>query len=534
MVIDVEKLPDNTNSLKGLITDLVNKYHSLENEKKEQQLKYEILEEKFLTLQSKFFGSRSEKLNGNDEKQMWLFNEAELGSSLAAKEEKESDYITIAQHKRKKKGRKPLPAGLPRREIKHDLDEEEKNCPCCGKERPCIGQEETEELDIIPARIEVLKHIVYKYGPCDCEGFKARGIPEIKAASKPERLIPGSIVSPGLLAYILVNKFADSLPFYRQEKIFGRIGVEISRATMCNWTIRAAGRCVDLIDLFWQEIRSGPLIQMDETTVQVLKEAGREAEKKSYMWVTIGYKGDKKIIIYHYHQTRSGKIPLEILKAYEGYLQTDGYEGYNECGKQPGIKHAGCFAHARRKFFDASKLSKNTGSAHEALSYIRKIYVIEKQLRAQELSREDFVKKRKELVQPVLQRFNKWLKAKSIKVPPQIKLGQAVLYTLKEWPKLIRYLDEWFLTPDNNTCEQAIRPFVVGRKNWLFSDTPKGAYASAAIYSIIETAKANGLEPYAYLRYLFTNLPLAKTEEDLRKLLPINLDSKQLYKNVAN
>lgn len=531
MAIDIDKLPDDNKVLKQIIIDLFNKY---ENEKKEQQLKYEVLEEKYLTLQHKFFAKRSEKLSGEDKHQLWLFNEAELGCSLEPQEDKETEYITIPQHKRKKRGRKPLPKELPRREIIHDLDEEEKKCPCCGKERPCIGKEETEELDIIPAKIEVLKHISYKYGPCACEGFTAQGIPEIKVAAKPGRLIPGSIVSPGLLAYILVSKFADSMPFYRQEKIFARIGVEICRANMCNWTIHAARRCGDLIDLFWQEIRSGPLIQMDETTLQVLKEVGREASNKSYMWVTVGYVDDKKIIIYHYHQSRSGKIPLSILDGYKGYLQTDGYEGYNECGKQPGIKHVGCFAHARRKFFDASKLSRNKGSAHEALSYIQKIYVIEKELRAQELSREYFVKKREELVKPVLKRFHKWLKAKSIKVPPQTKLGQAVGYTLKEWPKLIRYLDEWFLTPDNNTCEQAIRPFVVGRKNWLFSDTPKGAYASAAIYSLIETAKVNGLEPYRYLRYIFTKLPLVNSEKDLRKLLPTTLKSQELYNDVFN
>lgn len=532
MSIKIKELPDDTKSLKNIIVDLEKQHQQNLKEQKEivreQQFKYQILEEKFLSLQHRFFARSSEKLSEEGQKQLRLFNEAEVGVEETEKTEEETEKVTIKEYTRKKPGRKPLPENLPREEIIHDLPEEEKKCSSCGKERPKIGEEISEELDIIPAEIKINKHIRLKYGPCKCEGFSENEEPEVKTAKAPDRIIPGSIVSPGLLAYVLVAKFCDALPFYRQENIFKRINVEISRATMCNWTIQASRKCQELLEIMWREIRSGPLIQMDETTLQVLNEPDRLATSKSYMWVTIGYKDKKSIIIYHYHPTRSKEVPLKVLDGYKGYLQTDGYAGYNDAGSQPGVNHVGCFAHSRRYFMDALNVSKNSGSLREGLSYIQKLYEIEKRLGSKELSDGIFVKQRKQEVMPVFEKFKKWLDKKMLQVPPETKIGKAVNYTLGEWNKLTRYIEASFLTPDNNRSENAIRPFVIGRKNWLFSNTPRGAYASACIYSLIESAKANGLEPYRYLRYLFTKLPITKSEK-LKELLPTEIDATSLY-----
>ena len=517
----VNELSDNPTLLKKIIKEQQLKFNEIER-------KYLEIEEKYLILRSKFFSRSSEKLSNEDQKQLRLFNEAESICDEEEKKNNENEKIEVKSYKRNKKGRKAIPSDIPRHEVIHDLTDEEKKCPCCGKVRPKIGSEDSEELDIIPAEIKVIKHIRLKYGPCKCEESQKKEEKQIKTAKMPVRLIPGSIVSPGLLAYILVNKFCDHLPFYRQEKIFKRIGVDISRANMCNWTIHVSSKLQDLLKIMWEEIRGAPFIQMDETTLQVLNEPGRSVHIKSYMWVTLGHYKNKSIVIYHYHPTRSKEIPLKVAQDYKGYLQTDGYSGYNDAGNQPGIIHVGCWAHARRYFKEALAVSKNKNSAREALSNIQKLYAVESKERYKSLSDEVFLQERKKLVLPIFDKLKKWLDKKIIQVPPKTKIGEAVSYTLGEWDKLIKYIEAPFITPDNNLVENAIRPFVLGRKNWLFSATPRGAHASACIYSLIETAKANGLDPYRYLRYLFTKIPETSTENEFKKLLPMNINVDQL------
>jgi len=529
MDVKRNKLPDDPKILKQIIIDLTQKNKEYEEELQKEHRKYLAVYEQFNTLRRLYFGKKSEKLTPDDKEQMLLFNEAESVAEECDKDEEcipEEIVTAVKSYTRKKSGRKPISPDLPREEVIHDLSEEEKKCPCCHKERPVIGKEETEELDIIPAKIKVLKHIRIKYGPCECDDFLHKGIPEVKIAEMPERMIPGSIASPGLLSYVFTSKFVDSLPFYRQSKMFERINTEISRATMCNWAILAADKCKELINLMIEEIRGGPLIQMDETTLQVLKEPERKAETRSYMWVAVGYPSGEKnkpLILYNYHPTRSQEVPKDFLKNYKGYLQTDGYAGYNRAGESEGIIHAGCFAHARRYFYDAMKQNKKSKAAHKGLSYIQKIYAIESDLRQRKLSYDEFTKKRKESVSPVFEEFHNWLLTQNDSILPESKTGKAIRYAISEWEKLIKYLDHHLMTPDNNMVENTIRPFVIGRKNWLFSNTPRGANASAVLYSLIGSAKANGLEPYHYLRFLFINLPKAKSCEDIRRLLPNHL-----------
>ena len=525
MNLDLSKLPDDTVALKELIGSLADSHTDLENQNQADQIKINHLEERIRLLQNELFGRKTEKRKTpeTDQLQLCLFDEPEILKSEKA------DTITVPAHTRKKRGRKPLPKDLPRVDVIHDIDESEKVC-ACGCRLSRIGQEESEKLDIIPAKMQVIRHIRYKYACKNCEGVEDDG-PAVKIAFLPVQFIPKGIATPGLVAHILVGKYEDALPFYRQEKIFDRLGVEIPRSSMCGWAVKAAEQCQPVMELLHRQLLSGPLVNIDETPVQVLKEPGRSNTSKSYMWVFRGGPPDKPVLIYQYHPTRSGRVPNEFLKNYQGYIQTDGYNGYDALGRRPGINHVGCWAHARRKFMEVVKAGSGKGKkghAETAIDYIRKLYAFEKTARKELLTLEKIVELRKEKSKPILEEFKAFLNGLSGQTPPKGLLGKAVKYTLKNWPLLIRYLEQGYITPDNNAAENAIRPFVVGRKNWLFSGHPNGASASSRIYSLIETAKANGLKPYDYMRYLFDNIPFAKTESDYEKLLPQNLTQEKI------
>ena len=512
-------LPDDPVELKKIIARISAKCEQYESEN-------ELLREQMRKLFDQLFGRKSEKLFGGSP-QLLLFDMPEVDPEAETEAEKK---IEVEPHARKKPGRKPLPENLPRVDVVHDIEEAEKVCGC-GAARERIGEEVSEKLDIIPAVIRVIRHIRPKYGCRCCEGVEDDG-PTIKIAPAPPQIIPKGIASAGLLAHILTAKYADALPFYRQEKQFARLGVEIGRATMCNWAMKAAQACEPLLDLLAQEIRSGPLINIDETTVQVLNEPGRSPTTKSYMWIFRGGDPQHPSLMYRYAPTRSGSVASSFVKRYGGAVQTDGYVGYDFLDAGESIVHLGCWAHARRTFMDAAKAgaakSKKRGSVDVALGYIRSLYGIEKRAKARNLDPEQLVFLRQNEAKPLLEKFRKWLEKKSLQVVPKSLLGKAVSYTLDQWPRLVAYLDVGYATPDNNLAENAIRPFVVGRKNWLFAGTPEGAAASAAIYSLIETAKANGLDTYRYLRYLFENLPFAESEQEYRKLLPQQLTADKL------
>jgi len=499
---------------------------------------YQTLREEYQKLQRKLFGTSSEKLPWENVRQLGLFNEAEAGATPSPEP---VSTITIAEHQRAKPGRRPISKDLPREIVVHDLTPQEKQCPCCGQDRPLVGEETTEEVDIIPAQVKVIQHIRKVYGPCRCKDFENSGKPPMERAAMPPRMIHGSIASSGMLAYVVTAKYADGLPLYRQEQIFVRLGVDVPRATLCNWVIEAAARCGPLIDLMWELARAAPFHNMDESPLQVLKEPGRPATSGSYMWVNVAHletEDDrdearlKPLVLFHYHPSRGQEVPEAVLAGFQGYLQTDGLASYNKAGSMPGVIHVGCTAHVRRYFFDASKITKKTGSADQALAFIAKVYVIERRLRAElekgAISREQFVTQRRAEAGPVWEKFHAWLLERSSEVAPKSALGTAITYALTEWPKVIRYLDAWFLTPDNNAAEQSIRPYVIGRNSWLFSDTQRGAHASATLYSLVVSARSNGLEPYHYLRYLFDRLPAATTRNDLMALLPTIVTPDQL------
>jgi hypothetical protein len=337
------------------------------------------------------------------------------------------------------------------------------------------------------------------------------------------------MASPGLLAHITVSKYQDALPLYRQETILQRIGVDIPRATMANWMIKAGGLVQPLINLMQDRLLSHDIIQMDETTVQVLKESGKKAQSKSYLWLQRGGPPEQPVVLYHYDPGRGAGVAKRLLEGFKGYLQTDGYDGYNAVVASNDLVHVGCMAHARRRFSEAVKAqgkTKKRGKAHRGLTLIQKLYRVEKQ--ARKLTPEKRCEHRQRHAKPVLDEMRTWLDQSLQQVPPTSVTGKALHYLHNEWDKLIRYLDDGRLEIDNNAAENAIRPFVVGRKNWLFSDSVKGVAASANLYSLIETAKANGMEPYAYLRYLFTELPKAGTVDAIEALLPGSLNEDQI------
>jgi transposase len=513
-------LPADVEGLRTLVIEQSKELRILKKENRVLVSKAEVLEDELRLLRHKIFGRRSERFSVEDLQQSSLFDEAEYGVEEQVRKLSEP-AVEVSSYRRVKRGRKPLPADLPREEVVHDIPEEEKTC-ACGASLVRIGEEINEKLEIIPQQLKVIRHVRPKYACKNCEGTESEQA--VKIAAVPPQIIPKSIATPGLLAYVLVSKFCDAIPFYRQEKLFRRIGIELSRVDFCNWAIQVARQCDPLVEVMLDEIRAGPVVQMDETPLQVMKELGRANTKKSYMWVMRGGPPENPVIVYRYHPTRGAKIPLGYLAEYEGFLQTDGYDGYTDVGSLASITHAGCWAHVRRKFDEAAKASKKTGSAAEALARIGKIYRIEKELRGQQLEPDVFMEKRKESVLPILEDFKDWLDTKALQVPPSTLLGKAVNYALNEWEKLLRYLDSPYLTPDTNLVENSIRPFVLGRRNWLFSGSPRGAHASATLYSMIETAKASGLEPYRYLRYVFTKLPFVRTVDEYRTLTPHHLD----------
>lgn len=524
MISDTSTLPDDPAKLKKIIAEMAAEKELL---RKRYEAENELLREELRLVYAKFFGKKSEVFRGLSP-QLQLFDMPEP-EDVEKAVEVEEEKVEVPAHSRKKKGRKPLPEELPRIEVIHDISEEEKVCKC-GAHLSRIGEEICEKLDLIPAIIRVIRHIRPKYSCKSCEGVEDDG-DSVKIASVPPQIIPKGIASSGLLAHILTAKFEDALPFYRQEKQFFRLGVDLGRATMCNWAVKAAEQCAPLLELLKSEVVSGPLINVDETTVQVLAEPGRSPTTKSYMWLFRGGDPHMPTVIYQYHPSRSGDVAHTFLRGYQGAVQTDGYAGYNFLDDKEGVTHVGCWAHSRRKFMEADKARPKkgkTGSTAIALNYIQTLYRVEKKAEKLGLDRKELVELRQKESLPILQKFRTWLEKRSLSVTPQSLLGKAVNYTLKQWDRLVAYIKIGDATPDNNLAENAIRPFVVGRKNWLFAGTPNGAQASAAIYSLIETAKANRLDVYKYLRYLFEKLPLAETDADYKALLPIHLTNNDL------
>ncbi len=369
----------------------------------------------------------------------------------------------------------------------------------------------------------MFKHIQYVYGCRQCEK-EGTEVPVV-AAPAPKPLIPKSFASPSSLAYVMTMKYVDGMPLYRQEQHLERMGIKLGRSVMSNWMLKGAGYLEMLYEVMKQALLEREVLAADETAVQVLKESGRPAESKSYMWLyRTGGGNDPPIVLFDYQTSRSSEHPKEFLKGFKGYLHVDGYGGYESL---PGVILVGCMAHARRKFDEAIKAMpagtrKKPSRAREGLGMINKLFLIEQKLK--NCTPQERQEERNQLSRPIVESFRAWLDSLADAVAPKTALGVAVTYCRNQWSKLIRFLDDGRLEIDNNRSERSIKPFVMGRKAWLFANTPSGA--SAIIYSIVETAKENKLNPYEYLNYFYEQFPGIDVKEpgNLKRLLPWNVE----------
>jgi len=478
-----------------------------------QEARIRLLEEYLRLEKQKRFGRSSEKCPGQGE----LFNEAEL-AQCAEENTSESDDNPGAPEdhlKKKKPGRKGFSDSIPREQIYIDLSDAEK-----------VGAISTfyskvkEELDIVPAKVRILETLQEK------AVFVHEGQRSIKTAPLPKHPLGKAMASVGLLAYLIVAKYMDGLPLYRLEGILKRYGGNVTRTSMASWIIRLSVQCQPLIHLMRDHQHTGIFIQMDETRIQVLKEHGYSPTGNKYIWVSRGGPPDKPVVLFDYDPSRGHEVPLRLLDGYHGYLQTDGYAGYEAVCKKLSLVSVGCWDHCRRNFKEAQVAqpkNKKTGptKADIALAQIRKLYRIERQIK--KLSAGKKKEHRQKKSAPILNNLKTWMDENMGKAPKDALISKALVYMHNQWPKLIRYCEDGHIPISNILAENAIRPFVIGRKAWLFADTPKGAYASGIFYGLIETAKANGIEPYAYLRHIFKELPYADSVEKLEALLPWNV-----------
>jgi len=526
MARTLPELPDDIDALKALVLEQAAAITSL-------SAKLSWAEEKVRAFELRYFGRKSEKYSPEEDKQNRLFDEAEANAREDAPPVVEK--IEILAHERKKRGRTPKAGNLPVREELHELAAEDRLCPCCGQARPEIGEERTAEYDLVPAHVVKIVHVRKKYGPCPCGGFHASGASEVIAAPGPAKIVRGSDFTNRTIAFFLTAKYSDAIPFYRMERMLARSGLLVSRAGLCKLAVSVGRSIGDLIGLMNRDIARSPVMLMDETTVQVLGSGEGPPGKKSYMWAAVGYCDGKPIHRFAYHENRAGSFADELLKGFSGYLQTDGYSGYEHLEGRRDIVRVGCFAHVRRKFVEAWETAGKTGVSKEAVDLIARIYVAEAELRrkleSKALDAEQFKDLRAVRMAPIFTELRAWLMSKAPAVAPQSKLGMAIAYAQKVFERAVRFVDHPIMTPDTNAVENAIRPFVVGRKNWLFSGSPGGAHASAGLYSLIETAKANGHEPYAYLCHLFETLPTCGTEAEREMLLPYRLEPSSYKSN---
>lgn len=488
----------------------------------QQTKQIQFLEEQALAYQLRQFAAKSEKINPN---QASLFDEAELPKS-AEKILSQEEEITVASYQRKSKvGRKALPAELPRVSRVYDLSAEEKTC-ACGCQLTHIKDEKSEQLEIIPAKIYVIEHTRKKYACKACQST-------VRLAKQPSAPIPRSIAASGLLSHVLVSKFQDHLPLHRQETILRRIGVDIPRATLSLWVIKCAELLLPLLKLMQDRILTHDIAYADETTLQVLKDPNKGVQSKKYMWLFAGGPPEEFVYYYHYHHSRSQEVPINFLEDFVGFLHCDGYPAYDSlASKNPQITLVGCLYHARRKFVEVAKLMpKKEGVATYVINAIARLAHLEDEIKSLPLPDKQLA--RLGTAKPLLDDLQQYLINNQPNIPPKSLLGQAVSYTLNQWPKIVNYLKDPRLDISNNLSERAIKPFVIGRKGWLFANSVDGANAAATIFSIIETCKHHKVEPYNYLRYVLNLLPQCRTMDDYEKLLPYKIDQSLLVASVS-
>ena len=500
--------------------------HSKDTAIRQRDAYIQLLEEKLRLKRAQQFAASSEK----HAHQIHLFDEAEMEAEIEAllKQLPEEVEEPSAPQAAKKKRQRGFSDTLIRERIELTLSEEEK----AGASKVFFTKVK-EELQFIPAQLKVLEIWQEK------AVFERDGQEVIVAAQRPVHPLGKCIATTSLLAYLITAKYADGLPLYRLEQMLKRLGHEVSRTSMAHWIIRLEEVFRPLIHLIREVQNSGCYLQADETRIQVLKEDGRTAQSDKWMWVTRGGPPDQPSVLFEYDPSRSGSVPVRLLDDFAGILQADGYSGYAQVCRENDITRIGCWDHARRKYVEAVKGMPSGGKgkkgkvskADVALGYIRKLYAIEREIK--DRNEADRYQVRQAMSVPLLNEFKAWLEKHVGKVMKGSLTRTAMEYTLNQWPLLIGYCEKGYLHISNVLAENAIRPFAVGRRAWLFADTAQGARASATCYSLIETAKANQLEPSAYIHHVLDRIGEADTLEKLEALLPWNVTLESASKNVA-
>lgn len=515
---DAKTLTSNTET----VTISRAEYEKLVAQNTELTQQVDWLMEQLRLSKKKIFGASSEKTKAELVGQLSLvFNEAE---AYQPKDKAVSETAVSAHTRKSRRVRavEQLPENVPVEVVEHRLSEEELVCPECGATMVEIGREVRRTLKIIPAQVSVREDVYFTYACPKCKQENIE-VPIVKAPKEPA-VIPGSFASPEAIAYLMTQKFVMASPLYRLEQEMQRQNVPLSRQTMSNWILRAEEDWLKPIyDELHQRLLRQEVLHGDETTLQVLREPGKAAQSKSYMWLyrTSG-DAEHPVVLYEYQPNRKAQNAIEFLNGFSGYLHADGYQGYHKL--PPNIRVVGCWAHARRKFDEAVNAlpkEKRAGTAAlEGRAFCNQLFEIERE--NADLSYEERKQQRQERAQPILDALLSWAESKN--APPKSALGKALHYLREQWPYLIRYLEDGRLEISNNRAERSIKPFVIGRKNFLFANTPRGAQGSAVMYSLIETAKENGLDPYRYLVFIFTEAPkLFETDKNWTvKLLPEN------------
>jgi len=509
-----EQLPDDTAALQALAARQRDRIAALE-----QQLAW--FTEQYRLAQHRRFGAARETSSSQLELFAALCAAAQQAASdaTALADLSVQDGGTNAHDKspspRRHRGRPALPPNVPREAIVHDVPDADKRCPCCGERKQRIGERRSEQLDIVPPRLKVLEHIQLIYACAHC------GEGGVDTAPKPAQPIPKSNASPGLLAYLVIAKVADGLPLYRQERIFSRLGFALPRSTQASWLIKAGQLIQPLINLLHDDLLQRDIILADETTFQVLNEPGRAAQTKSYFWCYRSGCGPP-IILFDYSETRAGQHPKAYLDGFTGYLLTDGYAGYDAVGDGDGQPTLlGCWSHARRHFHDIVKARPKgvaPGLADEALAYADTLFRLERHWKPCNAAQRQQL--RQQLSVPVLAQCKTWLDQHLSVTAPKTLLGKAIRYALRFWTRLTRFLADGRLPISNNQTERDIKTFVLGRKAFLFANSPAGAKALANLYALVQTAQAHGQEPWAYLKQVFTAGPQATSVGQIEALLP--------------
>ena len=503
----------------GTLVVNVAEFNAMKNQITELQTLVKYYEEQLRLAKHRQYGASSEK-SAYDVNQLSIFNEAEATADANVAE---PELVEVERHYRKRTRLTTdrLPDNLEVEIVEHDLPQEDKVCPECGGELHVMGRETRRELLIIPAQVKVREHVRKVYACRDCERDEC-GVPIVKAP-KDEPVIKGSFASPEAIAHIMTQKLVMGVPLYRQEQELKRRGIPLSRQTMSNWLIRATEDwLMPIYEAMHELLCLRNVLHADETTLQVLREPGKTAQSKSYMWLyRTGSDAHHPIVLYDYQPDRRAKRPKGFLKGFEGYLHTDGYDGYHALGDE--IVIVGCWAHLRRKFDEVLKTipekDREGSQTMRGKRFCDQLFALERDFA--DLPPQERFTKRQELSRPLADDFYGW--ALALGPLPKSALGAAIHYAFSQRKYLENYLLDGRLEISNNRAERSIKPFVIGRKNFLFANTTRGATASAVMYSLIETAKENGLNPFDYLARVFQHAPnwdIRYNVDALERLLP--------------